>query len=306
MTYESDIPMRLAISAYSGTSFSPERRAESAISEYAQTLATDLVQMQEHASKGKTLDMVAEQFAHYREGLRISYTAWLSSSARCVSSMIAGPSNFPAHRMNKRADIAHRRLGGYLEYRKTALAAIVRNLRPDLRPIMAGDDNATTRLVAEIGKLEAVQERMKAANLAIRKTKKDGPDAQIAALVALGFPVDRAAGLLKPDFCGRIGFANYALTNNSANLRRIKARLVTVSAAKEKPDSTIEGKNATIDDCPADNRVRLTFPGKPVDTVRSTLKSNGFRWTPSLGVWQAYRNQNTLQIATQLACAPGH
>jgi len=34
------------------------------------------------------------------------------------------------------------------------------------------------------------------------------------------------------------------------------------------------------------NRVRLTFPGKPRDDARTLLKSRGFRWSPTAGAWQ--------------------
>ena len=37
--------------------------------------------------------------------------------------------------------------------------------------------------------------------------------------------------------------------------------------------------------------VRITFPGKPDERVRSLLKSHGFRWSPSAGCW--WRNRVT-------------
>ncbi len=301
MSYASDIPASVAAAAFQGTSFNPERRAESARNEYAQTIAQDLETLRQHATKGGTLDQLDEQFDRYRAGLRSRYTAWLSSESRCVSSMIAGPSNFPARRMQKRADIAHRRMGDYIQHREAALKAAIRNLRPDLRPIMSGDANAIERLTAEIAQAEAVQARMKSANAAIRRTKKAGPGAQVAALVALGFSESRANDLLKPDFCGRIGFADYELTNNGANIRRMQERLNKISAAKARPDTEAQGEHAHIALCPAENRIRLTFAGKPDASVRDTLKSAGFRWAPSLGVWQSYVNQRAMEAARQVA-----
>lgn len=301
MNYAADIPATIAAAAFQGTSFSPERRAESARNEYAQTIAADLETLRQHATKGGTLDMLDDEFDRYRAGLRRRYTAWLSSESRCVSTMIAGPSNFPARRMNKRADIAHRRMGDYVEHREAALKAAIRNLRPDLRPIMSGDANAVERLTAEIAQAEAVQERMKQANAAIRRAKKVGPPAQVAALVALGYSEDSAVRLLKPDFCGRIGFASYELTNNGANIRRMQERLEKISAAKARPDTEAQGEHALIELCPSENRIRLTFAGKPDSSVRDTLKGAGFRWTPSLGVWQSYVNHRAMEVARQVA-----
>lgn len=302
MNYASDIPLSLAIAAHSGTSFSPERRGASEVSGYAAELAEVYEKLKAHATKGGTLDMLEEEFERLRAGYRAKYRAYLASRGRCVSWFIAGPSNFPARRMEKRSNIAHRRLEDLLEFKARAMKAAIRNLRPDLRPIMAGDADAIERLEEKIRKAERVQERMKAANAAIRKHKKAGREAQIAALVEQGFSDARAAALLEPDFCGRVGFADYELKNNGANIRRMKQRLEQISQAQAMPDAEIEGANGVkLQDCPSENRVRLAFPGKPSVEIRATLKKNGFRWTPSLGVWQAYRNNWSLALANQIA-----
>jgi hypothetical protein len=99
------------------------------------------------------------------------------------------------------------------------------------RAIYSDDPAADDKLKAKIANAEQLQEIMKACNAAIRKHAKAGPAAQIAALVALGRPEAQAAELIKPDFCGRIGFADYQLTNNNANIRRMKERLQHVTTA---------------------------------------------------------------------------
>lgn len=297
-----DIPHQLAQSAYAGTSFSPERRGDSARTEYAQTLAQDYAHFYAHAVKGGTLDRLPEEFERFRAGMASRYRAYLASSSRCVSSFIAGPSNFPARRMNKRADIAHKRLTEYLDGGELARRAVVRKLRPDLRPIMAGDADAAERLAVKIAQAERLQSRMKEANAAIRKHAKAGAAAQIAALVDLGFTEARAADILKPDYAGRIGFASYELTNNGANIRRMAERLEQIErnqAAEVREVSGADGIRLE-DDAPA-NRVRLFFPGKPAADIRDQLKASGFRWAPSSGAWQAYRNWRAMQTAQKLA-----
>lgn len=298
MTYTSDIPLSLAVAAYGGISMSPERRGASVVSSYAAEMREIYDTLKAHAERGGTLDKLDEEFARFRSGYAAKQRAWLSSKGRCISSFITGPSNFPVRRAEKRNDIEYRRMCEVIDFKARAMKAIIRNLRPDLRPIMAGDADACERLEAEIRAAELTQARMKEANAAIRKHAKAGHDAQIVALVEMGFTDARASLLLKPDFCGRIGFADYQLTNNGANIRRMKERLERISRAKATPDSEIEGGNGVVvNDCPAENRIRITFPGKPAADVRAKLKSNGFRWTPSLGVWQAYRNSHTLQVA---------
>src|SRR3546814_2980294 len=81
---------------------------------------------------------------------------------------------------------------------------------------------------------------MKAANAAIRKHRKAGPAEQIEALVVLGFGESAATALIEPDCCGRIGFPDYALQNNNANIRRLKARIPRVEAIQNADERSAE------------------------------------------------------------------
>lgn len=149
--------------------------------------------------------------------------------------------------------------------------------------ISSEDPAAVDKIGAEIAKLEALQERMKAANAAIRKHKKAGPEAQVAALVELGFDETQAAGLLKPDFCGRVGFADFQLTNNGANIRRLKARVPQVQSVQAADE--VREQIGEVEYREEDCRVWLVFPGKPADEIRAELRSHGFKWSPTRGAW---------------------
>lgn len=111
--------------------------------------------------------------------------------------------------------------------------------------------------------------------------------------------------ILTPNCFGDAGFEPFELTNNNANIRRLRDRLATVEKAHATPATEHQGTKARLEDCPAENRVRLFYPGKPDADTRATLKSSGFRWTPSLGCWQAYRNNRTLPMAHHLAGLEG-
>jgi hypothetical protein len=303
--FSGDIPLSLAVSAYNGVSMSPDRRGQSAKSEYADSMTEDYAKLQAQAVKGGTLDLLPEVFARYRARQGGAYRAYLASSSRCVSSFIAGPSNFPAARMNKRADICHRRLNEYLDGGKMALQAAIRTLRPDLRAIISGDVDAIDRLTVKIESAERAQASMKEANKAIRTHAKAGEAHQVAALMEIGYSEALALELLHPRFNNGQGFPTYSLTNNNANIRRMKERLEQISKAQSCEVVTVkcEGGISLEDDAPA-NRVRLFFPGKPAEEIRADLKSNGFRWAPSLGAWQAYRNNSTLATARRMAGEP--
>ena len=307
--YQSDIPTALAYDAHRHTSFTPDVRATQEQSGYANTLQSDYDSLAklivDHAER---LPLLEAEFARYREGYRQRTLKHLASRARCASSMITGPSNFPVLRMEKRNEVAHRRLTDLLDYRERALAAIRRTLQPELRPIMSGDADATARLQEKIKAAKLDQEKFKAINAAIRKHRPQGPQAQLEAVAAalLGYYPGKnttalAEQLLKPDFCGRIGYADYELTNNNANIRRMEQRLASIQRNQSLPTVEKQGAAATIEDCPAENRIRLTFPGKPSAEIRTTLKRGGFHWAPSLGVWQAYRHNHTIALAQQIA-----
>jgi len=306
-TFIHDIPRDVANHASAGISFDPEKRGDMEIQEYASTLASDYETLSAHAptaEKRATLDV---EFARYREGYKARTLAYLRSKGRCLSPMITGPSNFPVRRNQKRNDVCHKRLNELCEYRQRALEAIRKALHPEWRPIMAGDDDVLDRLRKKIADREKRVAVMKAANAALRRSAKKGREVQIAAILAVDpmFTKESAAELLEPDYMGRLGFAGYLFQNNGAELRRLRARLAVLERDKAAPETILEGdNNVRLEDCPSDNRVRLFFPGKPDEATRARLKGNGFRWTPSIGCWQAYRNSRSLAQARQFIAAP--
>ena len=157
--------------------------------------------------------------------------------------------------------------------------------------ISSDDPIAVQKLKAELAPLEKRQAQMKAANAAIRKHAKEGATAQIAALVALGYSSASAAKLLEKDFAGRIGFPDYAITNNGANIRRIEKRIAELAtkettAARAPISGEVEGLTFTMSENKDENRTQIEFSGKPSEALRGKLKAGGFRWAPSIGVWQ--------------------
>jgi hypothetical protein len=297
MNYAADIPMSIAIAAHSGTSFVPDRRGASELAGYSAHLEKAYATMQQHAEKGGTLDKLDEEFARYRAGYRARTLDHLRSRSRCMSMMIAGPSNFPVRRQEKRNAVERKRLEDLCAYPEWALRIAIRNLRPDLRPIMAGDADALQRLASKIAEAELMQARMKAVNKAHARFVKNPEsldkddtisDAEKAVIRSY---VPTYSWTPHP-------FAPYELSNHSANIRRMRERFSQIERAQSLPERQVSSSNGIkLDDSPAENRIKLTFPGKPSVEVRTKLKHGGFRWTPSQGVWQAYRNCRTMELA---------
>jgi hypothetical protein len=300
MSYASDIPLSVAVGAHAGTSFVPDKRGATELAGYSANLERVYALMRKHAEKGGTLDLLDEEFARYRGGLRKRTLAHLHSRGRIMSTMIAGPSNFPVRRMEKRSAVERKRLEELIAFGEYGLRAAIRNLRPDLRPIMAGDADALERLARKIAEAELLQAHMKRVNLAhTRYVKK--PDSLDRDDTLTDAEKDTIRGY-KPGYSWEPHpFAPFQLSNNNANIRRMRERLESIEVAQSTPETQVAGVNGIVlDDCPAENRVRLTFPGKPDVEVRTRLKKNGFRWAPSLGVWQAYRNNWSLELARSI------
>ena len=146
--------------------------------------------------------------------------------------------------------------------------------------ISSDDPDAVVKLREKLVKLEATQTTMKAANKLVKKGNVD------ALADLLNCSREKAATVMEPDFCGRRGFPSYALTNNSANMRRIKERIDSLTAATQRPSSPdIEGDGWTLREDTEENRIMFEFPGKPAVEVRTVLKSHGFKWSPSRMAW---------------------
>lgn len=294
-----DIPLALATAAHLGTSMTPDTRGAQERANYVAMLLADLANLEPLATTDDKLGLLFTEFERYRRGLRGRWLAHLQARSRCLSVLVTGPSRFPTRRNHKRNATADCRARELIDFRHSALAAIRKRLTPELQPIFSGDGDAVERLRAKLIGLERQQLRMRQVNAAIRHHKKDGQQAQVRALVELGLGEQLAVTLLEPDFLGRVGYADYELKNNGAQIRATKVRLAQVASAKAEPVSSATSADGGIqlEDCPADNRVRLFFAGKPDASTRAALKQHGFRWAPSLGCWQAYRNTRALSFA---------
>lgn len=150
--------------------------------------------------------------------------------------------------------------------------------------ISSDDPEAVVKLQEKLDKLKAEQANMVALNKLIRKGDK-------AALAAEPFNLSPAAieDLFKPDFVGRIGFPSYLLSNNNANIRRIEGRIAELkrNATRETKETELPGNVKIVENAEA-NRLQVFFPGKPDASIRTRLKSRGFRWAPSEGAWQRH------------------
>lgn len=162
--------------------------------------------------------------------------------------------------------------------------------------ILSSDADAIDQLRARLAEAEADQARMKQVNAII---KRRGTAAEIA---ALGYSEAIADKLRNGDRWGEQGFPSYRLTNNGANIRRMRLRVEQLEKAKAAPavSRQVGNSGVTLEEDPDAMRLRLRFPGKPAAEIIAELKSYGFRWAPSEGAWQAHLHNRSRWAAERI------
>ena len=206
---------------------------------------------------------------------------------RCPSVMIAGPANFPTRKKQKQVAAWDRNREEWQEIQK--ILDKIDAIRRGKGIIKSGDTDAVENLERKLEELKAHQESMKAANKAIRLKDTAKGDAQ---LIELGYSTEEIKKLREPDWCGRVGFPDYALQNNNANIHRIEGRIKALKAVKDSGTTEEETESYKIIENAEQMRIQIIFPDKPDADTRSILKSNGFKWAPSQGAWQRQLTTN--------------
>ena len=217
--------------------------------------------------------------------------------ARVPSILIAGGSNFPTRKKEKQNAA---RDSNYREWQD--IQGLLDKIRSTgMGGISADDPQAVQKLEKKLESLEKSQETMKAVNAYYRKHKTlDGcphlPPEELEKLKA-----DMASSWHLEDK----PFATWALSNNSAEIRRVKDRIKSLSQQKEIGFVGWEFDGGKVEANTEANRLQIFFEDKPDEATREALKSNGFRWSPKAGAWQRQLTSNAYYAADHVkAIAP--
>ena len=166
----------------------------------------------------------------------------------------------------------------------------------DNRVISSDDPNAIQKLQDKLEMCEKSQKYMKEVNAYYRKngTCEGFPGMEAARAARLDESVRQAYSWDKQPF------PSYALTNNSAEIRRLKQRIekLTVNQEVGFVGWTFDGGEVVANS--EENRLQILFDEKPDEQKRSALKGNGFKWSPSQGAWQRQLNDNAIYAASRM------
>lgn len=217
----------------------------------------------------------------YSKKMAEYYNKESSIGMMCPSIMISGAGNFPVKKKEKQVAAWDRNHQFYTEV-QTILGKI-ENILYGREIIKSDDERAIEKLEEKLEDMKNTQERMKAANKAIRlKDTEAGDDL----LREMGYSEEAIKELRQPDYIGRVGYPNYLLSNNNANIHRVEGRLESLRATKERGSAEREYKTFSVVENTEVMRYQIIFDGKPDEEIRTLLKSNGFKWAPSQGAWQ--------------------
>ena len=92
------------------------------------------------------------------------------------------------------------------------------------------------------------------------------------------------------------------LSNNNAEICRVRGRIKSLTAHKVTHYEGWEFEGGRVEADTGDNRLRVFFDEKPDEGTRAALKDNGFRWSPNAGAWQRQLTYNALYAAKHLEC----
>ena len=238
-----------------------------------------------HAKIDGLLDTYARKLAaNMNKGYEIT--------ARVPSILITGGSNFPVRKKEKQNAAADKNMQEFNE-----IQGLLDKIRSTgMGGISADDPDAVSKLESKLAKLETLQETMKAVNAYYRKNKTlDGcphlSTEQIEKLKASMSGSYRANP--KP-------FESYQLSNNNAEIHRLKDRITALTRRKELGYVGWEFDGGRVEANTTDNRLQIFFDEKPDKEIREELKGNGFRYAPSAEAWQRQLNDNAIYAADRI------
>jgi type I restriction-modification system DNA methylase subunit len=290
----------LAARSHMGTSWDPERRAQQEIAGFAGYVQEVHDNLKSYASTEAQKAFLDTEIKRFQDSFANKYNTLLAAKGRTMSTFITGGSGFNVRRAEKANDAEHNKYLEMIEFRDRAQAAILRELKKMAVEEAGGELEVLTKKVSDAKKNH---EFMVKANVIIRKNIPD--EQKIKEIQALA-PISEITirKLLVPDFAKRIGFADYVLTNDNANIKRMEERVKELEKKEVTALADVEFTGGVIHDAKDDDRIHIIFDKKPDETMIETLKGSGWRWAPSVGAWSRKRTDAAIDSARRIVGLP--
>ena len=225
----------------------------------------------------------------YARKLAANMNKGFEIDARVPSILIAGGSNFPVRKKEKQNAA---RDTNYREWQD--IQGLLDKIRSTgMGGISADDPQAVQKLEKKLAGLEKAQETMKAVNAYYRKHKTLDGCPHLSAESIEKMKADMASQWHIEDK----PYPTWALSNNSAEIRRVKERIKSLSQQREIGYVSWEFEGGKVEANTEANRLQILFEEKPDAATREELKSNGSRWSPKAEAWQRQLTDNAYRSA---------
>ncbi len=221
----------------------------------------------------------------------------------CPSVLIAGASNFPVRKKEKQnaaRDKFWQECGSLYSPTDNYYFKKIENILTNAT-IYSNDEFAVEKIKDKIEELEERRAVGKRQNAYYRKhgTMKGFEDMSDETAIEFDRKIESDLPWCKQPV------PSYHLTNMSAEIRRLKERLESMEKLKSQAEIPVEEKYLAVDGVSViENtdamRIQLIFDGKPNEEVRTLLKSNGFKWSPSFSAWQRQLTNNGIYATKEV------
>ena len=230
----------------------------------------------------------------YARKLAVNMNHGYEIDARVPSILIAGGSNFPVRQKEKQNAARDSNMQEW-QYIQGLLDKI---RSTGMGGIRQDDPQAIPKMQKKLDGLEKAQETMKAVNAYYRKHGTLDGCPHLSPENIENLKADMASGWhyeKKP-------FQSWELSNNNAEIRRVRQRIESLTRASEVAYVGWEFDGGHVEANRDQGRLQVFFDGKPEADARQQLKENGFRWAPSVGAWQRLLNDNAYRASDRIAC----
>lgn len=245
----------------------------SEIEEQAQSFYAPTLNSYEQKQQNKKERLLARS-----ESLEVEATRVHDEGMTALRAIPFGQPVMPDHH-SYRSDIAYRRRAtGKIEksFNLSKKASLYQQRAEAVGTggISSDDPDAITKLMVKLGQLKKKHETMLSMNAEARRKKQEKP-------------------------C-----PTYMLSNSNANIKRVERR---IDELRSKATMTLRDDIVTdlytMREDREDNRIHFIFEGKPEDEIRSILRRNAFKWSPTRGAWVRQLTQNGRRGADRVMSA---
>jgi chaperonin cofactor prefoldin len=239
--------------------------------------------------------------------------------------MIAGPANFPVKKKQKQIAAWEANRKNYISLDDARYK--LRYILLQEHPINIGDPDAIEKLTKKLERLEANHAALKEATAKAQKEFNAELKAGTIKLVKHYYGCHIPEGFTEEDrnnpemiknlseweqraMVGTLYMKDgkpvnkpslgYRSSNTSQERARLQKRIEELKRQKEAPKTEETGDGWTMYEDTDAARVCFEFDGKPEPDIISTLKSNGFKWAPSMKRWQRQNTDNGRRAAERV------